>query len=59
MSVNMQNIEKLIGHPRFSSSRFYSSTPSGVAIGLAYTEYGGSLIFIEALQSSFKEKKNG
>jgi ATP-dependent Lon protease len=43
----------LIGHPRFASSRIYQETPVGVVIGLAYTEYGGSLIFLEAMKSSF------
>ena len=45
----MDNIEQMIGHPIFPSSRFYNNTPSGVSLGLAYTEYGGSLIYIEAI----------
>jgi endopeptidase La len=44
---------KYIGHPKFSKSRFYQQTPPGVVIGLAYTEYGGSLIYLEATQSTF------
>jgi ATP-dependent Lon protease len=51
----MNNIEKLLGHPRFMSSRLYNKTPVGVIAGMAYTEFGGSLIFLEAMKSSFKK----
>jgi len=51
--VTADTLVKYIGHPKFSKSRFYTQTPPGVVIGLAYTEYGGTLIFIEATQSAF------
>jgi ATP-dependent Lon protease len=31
----------------------------GVVTGLAYTEYGGSLIYIEAMQSSYYKSSQG
>ena len=43
-----------MGLPKFSETKLYANTPIGVAVGLAYTEYGGSLIFFETTQSSFK-----
>jgi len=47
--VDVTNIEKYIGHPLYRSSKFYSTfPPSGVVIGLAYNEYGGSILYIES-----------
>lgn len=47
--VDVDNIEKFIGHPLYKSSKFYSTyPPPGVVIGLAYNEYGGSILYIES-----------
>lgn len=45
----MENVEKMIGYGIFKEDRFYKDTPYGVVVGLAYTEYGGSLIYIEVM----------
>lgn len=52
--VNKDNINNFLGNPRFMSSRIYNETPVGVIAGMAYTELGGSLIFLEAMKSSYK-----
>lgn len=58
--VDIDNIEKYIGHPLFKSSKFYSTLPPpGVIIGLAYNEYGGSILYIESAQSSFALEGKG
>jgi len=54
--VNKDNLSKFVGNPKFGKGRFYRETPPGVICGLAYTEYGGSLIYIEATQSSFPQE---
>jgi len=47
--VDVDNIEKYIGHPIYRSSKFYTTyPPPGVVIGLAYNEYGGSILYIES-----------
>jgi ATP-dependent Lon protease len=51
--VDIANIEDLIGPPQFSSSKIYREMPAGVVVGLAYNEYGGSTLYIEAQQASF------
>lgn len=49
ITVDVGNIEKYIGHPLYKSSKFFStSPPPGVVIGLAYNEYGGSILYIES-----------
>jgi len=53
--VTPQNLEDFIGFPKFDSKRIYDKTPPGVVIGLAYNEYGGSILYIEATRSSFKK----
>jgi len=45
----MENVEKMIGYGIFKEDRFYKDTPYGVVVCLAYTEYGGSLIYIEVM----------
>lgn len=46
--VDTDNVEDFIGPPVFSSAKMYDEIPPGVVIGLAYNEYGGSILYIEA-----------
>ena len=47
--MDVDNIEEYIGHPLYRSAKFYSTLPPpGVVIGLAYNEYGGSILYIES-----------
>ena len=57
--VTPSNLEDYIGSPKFDSKRIYDKTPPGVVIGLAYNQYGGSILFIEATRSSFKKEQTG
>ena len=57
--VEPDMLEELIGTPRFSSKRIYDKTPAGVVAGLAYNEVGGSILYIEAQRSNFKEGTGG
>lgn len=54
--MTTSNIEEFIGTPKFSSNRIYKQTPPGVVVGLAYNEYGGSILYIEATRSSYKKE---
>lgn len=59
MIVTPDKLEHFIGSPKFDSKRIYQETPPGVVIGLAYNEYGGSILFIEATRSSYKRDQTG
>ena len=58
--VDVDTIDKFIGHPLYRSSKFYTTyPPSGVVIGLAYNEYGGSILYIESSPNSFATEGSG
>lgn len=58
--IDVNNIEKYIGHPIFKSSKFYGLLPPpGVVIGLAYNDYGGSILYIESTQASHATEGRG
>lgn len=57
VEITEENVEKYLGKPFFTSERFYSGQKlSGIATGLAWTEMGGSLLYIEAVKNEGKEK---
>jgi len=47
VAVDENNLSELVGKPLFLRDRMYDSTPPGVVMGLAWTAYGGSTLFIE------------
>lgn len=50
-------IEKYLGKPIFTSERYYhDDAQMGVVTGLAWTEYGGSILYIEACKQKGKER---
>ncbi|TNV83820.1 hypothetical protein FGO68_gene1573 [Halteria grandinella] len=60
ITVDVDTIEKYIGHPIFKSNKFYGLLPPpGVVIGLAYNDYGGSILYIESTQSSHFNEGRG
>jgi ATP-dependent Lon protease len=50
------DLEELLGIPRFSSDAYQTDSTPGVAIGLAWTQVGGDILFIEASLSKGKGK---
>lgn len=48
VNVSIENLEEFVGKPIFTKDRLYESTPPGVVMGLAWTAYGGSTLFIES-----------
>jgi ATP-dependent Lon protease len=53
-SITIEDIEKVLGKPRFSNELYKHATIPGVAVGLAYTYVGGDILFIEASLSDGK-----
>lgn len=57
ITITPENLKDFVGSPVFTSDRMYDVTPPGVVMGLAWTQMGGSTLFIESvLDSSIKEE---
>jgi ATP-dependent Lon protease len=48
------DIEKILGPLKYDRTIYNESLPAGVAVGLAYTPYGGDILFIESSLSAGK-----
>lgn len=58
--VTTKNLEDFLGKPRFTHDRYFVSSPAGVALGMAWTEMGGSLIYLEtAIEKTPSKEENG
>jgi ATP-dependent Lon protease len=54
--VSMEDVERIMGKPRYSNDIYTKGHPPGVSVGLAWTSVGGDILFIEA--STIKGKGN-
>ncbi|KAI2636978.1 ATP-dependent protease La [Hypomontagnella submonticulosa] len=52
VEINKDNLKDYVGPPIFTSDRLYDVTPPGVAMGLAWTQLGGSAMYIESILQS-------
>ncbi|KAJ3200031.1 ATP-dependent Lon protease pim1, partial [Dinochytrium kinnereticum] len=50
--VTPENLREFVGSPVFMSDRMYDVTPVGVVMGLAWTQMGGSALYIESVLDS-------
>jgi ATP-dependent Lon protease len=55
-SVSIEDIERILGRPRYNNELYKSAGIPGVAVGLAYTYVGGDILFIEASLSDGKHE---
>lgn len=56
ITITPNNLHEYVGSPVFTSDRMYETTPPGVVMGLAWTQMGGSTLYIESvLDSSLKK----
>lgn len=53
-SVTGDDIEKILGKPRYSNELYKTVNMAGVAVGLAWTYVGGDILFIETSLSDGK-----
>lgn len=53
-TLNMQDIEKILGSARYSNEIYKTINMAGVAVGLAWTYVGGDILFIETILSDGK-----
>ncbi|CAD6587784.1 MAG: ATP-dependent Lon protease pim1 [Alectoria sarmentosa] len=49
VSIDRQNLKDYVGPAVFTSDRLYETTPSGVAMGLAWTSMGGAALYVESI----------
>ena len=52
--VTAEDIEKILGKPKYSNDIYKTANMAGVAIGLAWTYVGGEILFIETSLSEGK-----
>ena len=50
--MTKDNIEDYIGPAKYQSRKFYDIMPPGVVVGLAYSQRGGSILYIESSKSN-------
>ncbi len=53
-TVTNNDVEKILGRPRYSNEIYKTANMPGVAVGLAWTYVGGDILFIEAQLSDGK-----
>jgi ATP-dependent Lon protease len=53
-TLTVNDVEKILGKPRFSNDLYKTANMAGVAIGLAWTYVGGEILFIETQLSEGK-----
>jgi len=57
VEITEKTIEKYLGKPKFTSERYFKDdSHKGVVTGLAWTEVGGSILYIEAVVTAGKER---
>ena len=52
VAIDRDNLKDYVGPPVFTSDRLYETTPSGVAMGLAWTSMGGAALYVESILES-------
>ncbi|MFM7672909.1 MAG: endopeptidase La [Bacteroidota bacterium] len=53
-SVSVDDVERILGKPRYSNDIYKTALMPGVAVGLAWTYVGGDILFMEASVSDGK-----
>jgi ATP-dependent Lon protease len=54
--ITEESLNELLGAARFSADKSREDLPAGVAAGLAWTEAGGDVLYVEAIPTSRDEK---
>ena len=57
LNITINNVEKYLGKPIFSTEEIYTQLSPGMALGLAWTSLGGSTLYIEA--NALRQKNGG
>ena len=54
--ISVEDLEKILGMPKFRNEKYEVSGITGVVTGLAWTEVGGDILYIESILSPGKGK---
>ncbi|HMN32861.1 MAG TPA: endopeptidase La [Chitinophagaceae bacterium] len=54
IEITEEDVEEILGKPKYTNELYQKSNPPGVAIGLAWTSVGGVILFIESVLSHGK-----
>lgn len=54
--IKKEELDQILGIPKYSTERYEEKLPAGVAIGLAWTRVGGEILYIETSISAGKGK---
>ncbi len=57
-TVDKQSVEEMLGKPKFHNDRYDIAGMRGVVTGLAWTEVGGDILYIESILTPGKGKLN-
>lgn len=57
--IDSSNLHEYLGQPRYIDEPHSTTLPTGVAIGLAYTSFGGDILYIESRKSQSSDGKGG
>ena len=57
VELTQEDIEEYLGKPRYSSDKYEGNEYTGVVTGLAWTQVGGEILFIESSISKSKSPK--
>ncbi len=53
-AISIEDITRILGKPKYNHDKYSENNPCGVAIGLAWTPFGGDILFIESSVSRGK-----
>ncbi len=53
-TLSVDDVERILGSPRYSNEIYKTANMAGVAVGLAWTYVGGDILFIETILSDGK-----
>lgn len=56
VAITESNLSQYVGKPVFNSDKYYDDTPVGVVMGLAYTQMGGSTLYVETVVDKLSGK---
>lgn len=57
--VTKEEVEEMLGRPRFNTEKLYDQPVAGVVLGLAYTALGGATLYVEAQGVPAANKNSG
>ncbi|KAF2452719.1 Lon protease C-terminal proteolytic domain-containing protein [Lineolata rhizophorae] len=52
VAIGKDNLKDYVGPPVFTADRLYETTPTGVVMGLAWTQLGGAALYVESILES-------